>query len=195
MTHDALSTTSSGNLLCLHQTQHTEPSWWLYMQQMKARYRYIHNICCIRNVTIYFEKVKGKAERKSTILFLILFYLQVPACVAASPEGFVRFWPSIAHEGSYFEVSTELQVIKEQVKKEKIGYKVLHLCIINLSYFLFMPNTFFVTTSRIIFLNRVKSVTAWCSWDHPQGVCWPQPHPPPCLSSQAKAQVETRPLM
>ncbi|XP_037787648.1 nuclear pore complex protein Nup133-like [Penaeus monodon] len=34
---------------------------------------------------------------------------QVPACVAASPEGFVRFWPSIAHEGSYFEVSTELQ--------------------------------------------------------------------------------------
>ncbi|KAG7173289.1 Nuclear pore complex protein Nup133-like, partial [Homarus americanus] len=34
---------------------------------------------------------------------------QVPSCIAASPEGFVRYWPSIAHEGSYFEVSTELQ--------------------------------------------------------------------------------------
>nr|XP_045599010.1 nuclear pore complex protein Nup133-like [Procambarus clarkii]XP_045599011.1 nuclear pore complex protein Nup133-like [Procambarus clarkii] len=34
---------------------------------------------------------------------------QVPSCIAASPEGFVRFWPSIAHEGSYNEVSTELQ--------------------------------------------------------------------------------------
>lgn len=34
----------------------------------------------------------------------------MPSCIAASPEGFVRYWPSIAHEGSYFEVSTELQV-------------------------------------------------------------------------------------
>ena len=43
----------------------------------------------------------------SSIFYIIL---QVPSCVAASPEGFVRYWPSIAHEGSYFEVSTELQV-------------------------------------------------------------------------------------
>ncbi|KAK3877177.1 hypothetical protein Pcinc_018094 [Petrolisthes cinctipes] len=34
---------------------------------------------------------------------------QVPSCVAASPEGFVRYWATIAHEGSYCEVSTELQ--------------------------------------------------------------------------------------
>ncbi|XP_076054579.1 nuclear pore complex protein Nup133 isoform X2 [Oratosquilla oratoria] len=34
---------------------------------------------------------------------------QVPSCIAVSPEGFVRYWPSIAHEGSYHEVSTELQ--------------------------------------------------------------------------------------
>ncbi|KAB7507994.1 Nuclear pore complex protein, partial [Armadillidium nasatum] len=34
---------------------------------------------------------------------------QVPSCVAVSPEGFVRFWPNISHEGSYYEISTDLQ--------------------------------------------------------------------------------------
>ncbi|XP_063850979.1 nuclear pore complex protein Nup133-like isoform X1 [Scylla paramamosain] len=34
---------------------------------------------------------------------------QVPSCIAASPEGFVRYWGTITHEASYCEVSTELQ--------------------------------------------------------------------------------------
>ncbi|XP_050690235.1 nuclear pore complex protein Nup133-like isoform X2 [Eriocheir sinensis] len=34
---------------------------------------------------------------------------QVPSCIAASPEGFVRYWATITHEASYCEVSTELQ--------------------------------------------------------------------------------------
>ncbi|MPC16890.1 Nuclear pore complex protein Nup133 [Portunus trituberculatus] len=33
----------------------------------------------------------------------------VPSCIAASPEGFVRYWGTITHEASYCEVSTELQ--------------------------------------------------------------------------------------
>ena len=33
---------------------------------------------------------------------------QVPSCMAVSPEGIVRFWASIAHEGSSVETSAEL---------------------------------------------------------------------------------------
>ncbi|XP_076243006.1 nuclear pore complex protein Nup133 [Calliopsis andreniformis] len=33
---------------------------------------------------------------------------QVPSCMAVSPEGIVRFWTSIAHEGSSVETSAEL---------------------------------------------------------------------------------------
>ena len=34
---------------------------------------------------------------------------QTPSCIAVSPEGTVRYWPSIAHEGSSYEVSADLQ--------------------------------------------------------------------------------------
>lgn len=34
---------------------------------------------------------------------------QTPSCIAVSPEGIVRYWPSIAHEGSSYEVSADLQ--------------------------------------------------------------------------------------
>ena len=33
---------------------------------------------------------------------------QTPCCLAVSPEGVVRYWPSIVHEGSSTETSTEL---------------------------------------------------------------------------------------
>lgn len=33
----------------------------------------------------------------------------VPSCIAVSPEGNVRFWPSVAHEGTSVENSTDLQ--------------------------------------------------------------------------------------
>ncbi|XP_008544817.1 nuclear pore complex protein Nup133 [Microplitis demolitor] len=33
---------------------------------------------------------------------------QVPCCMAVSPEGIVRYWPSIAHEESSIEISAEL---------------------------------------------------------------------------------------
>lgn len=33
---------------------------------------------------------------------------QVPSCMAVSPEGIVRFWASVAHEGSSIETSAEL---------------------------------------------------------------------------------------
>lgn len=36
-------------------------------------------------------------------------FFQVPSCIAASPEGLVRYWPSIAHEGSSVEVNADLQ--------------------------------------------------------------------------------------
>ena len=35
-------------------------------------------------------------------------YHQVPSCMAVSPEGIVRFWVSVAHEGSSVETSAEL---------------------------------------------------------------------------------------
>ena len=49
--------------------------------------------------------------------FIILFQFnvfaandsQTPSCIAVSPEGTVRYWPSIAHEGSSYEVSADLQ--------------------------------------------------------------------------------------
>ena len=34
---------------------------------------------------------------------------QTPSCIAASPEGIIRYWPSIAHEGSSQETSADLQ--------------------------------------------------------------------------------------
>lgn len=34
---------------------------------------------------------------------------QVPACIAVSPEGTIRYWPSIAYEGTSIENSTDLQ--------------------------------------------------------------------------------------
>lgn len=34
----------------------------------------------------------------------------MPSCMAVSPEGAVRYWPSIAQESSYTEVTAELQV-------------------------------------------------------------------------------------
>lgn len=46
----------------------------------------------------------------STIVLKILFLCsQVPSCIAVSPEGTVRFWPSVAHEGTSVENSTDLQ--------------------------------------------------------------------------------------
>ncbi|KAK8723506.1 hypothetical protein OTU49_011745, partial [Cherax quadricarinatus] len=49
------------------------------------------------------------AHRAQLVVVYVANEGQVPSCLAVSPEGYVRFWPSIAHEGSYFEVSTELQ--------------------------------------------------------------------------------------
>ena len=34
---------------------------------------------------------------------------QTPSCIAVSPEGLVRFWPSIAHVGSSYEINSDLQ--------------------------------------------------------------------------------------
>lgn len=34
---------------------------------------------------------------------------QTPSCIAVSPEGTVRYWPSIAHSGSSYEVNSDLQ--------------------------------------------------------------------------------------
>ncbi|XP_064623081.1 nuclear pore complex protein Nup133-like [Lineus longissimus] len=33
----------------------------------------------------------------------------VTACVAVSPEGIIRYWPSISHEGSFVEISADLK--------------------------------------------------------------------------------------
>jgi len=33
----------------------------------------------------------------------------VPSCIAVSPEGTVRYWPSIAHEGTSVEDNADLQ--------------------------------------------------------------------------------------
>ena len=34
---------------------------------------------------------------------------QTPSCIAVSPEGLVRYWPSIAHSGSSYEINSDLQ--------------------------------------------------------------------------------------
>ncbi|KAL0269100.1 UNVERIFIED_CONTAM: hypothetical protein PYX00_006935 [Menopon gallinae] len=34
---------------------------------------------------------------------------QVPSCIAVSPEGLIRYWPSITHEGSSIEMNADLQ--------------------------------------------------------------------------------------
>lgn len=43
--------------------------------------------------------------------FLCLFdfkLLQMPSCIGVSPEGIIRYWPSIGQEGVYVDVSAEL---------------------------------------------------------------------------------------
>lgn len=70
-------------------------------------------VWCYRNVKYQFRELTLPPSDLAHRAQLVVVYAandgQVPSCVAASPEGFVRYWPSIAHEGSYFEVSTELQ--------------------------------------------------------------------------------------
>ncbi|XP_068231574.1 nuclear pore complex protein Nup133 [Palaemon carinicauda] len=70
-------------------------------------------VWCYRNVKYQFRELtlppSDLAHRAQLVVVYSANEGQVPSCVAASPEGFVRYWPSIAHEGSYFEVSTELQ--------------------------------------------------------------------------------------
>lgn len=70
-------------------------------------------VWCYRNVKYQFRELtlppSDLAHRAQLVVVYAANEGQVPSCVAASPEGFVRYWPSIAHEGSYFEVSTELQ--------------------------------------------------------------------------------------
>ena len=34
---------------------------------------------------------------------------QTPSCIAVSPEGLIRYWPSIAHSGSSYEINSDLQ--------------------------------------------------------------------------------------
>lgn len=33
----------------------------------------------------------------------------MPSCIAVSPEGIIRYWPNIGHEGSSVEVNADLQ--------------------------------------------------------------------------------------
>lgn len=33
----------------------------------------------------------------------------MPSCIAVSPEGMIRYWPSITHESSYVETNADLQ--------------------------------------------------------------------------------------
>jgi len=44
---------------------------------------------------------------------LVTVYLHkkatVPSCIAVSPEGAVRYWASVAHEGSWIEENADLQ--------------------------------------------------------------------------------------
>ncbi|KYM94728.1 hypothetical protein ALC62_14709 [Cyphomyrmex costatus] len=48
------------------------------------------------------------AHRANCIAVWVLPGHQVPSCMAVSPEGVVRFWTSVAHEGSSVETSAEL---------------------------------------------------------------------------------------
>ncbi|KAK7083096.1 hypothetical protein SK128_015202 [Halocaridina rubra] len=70
-------------------------------------------VWCYRNDKYQFRELtlppSDLAHRAQLVVVYAANEGQVPSCVAASPEGFVRYWQSIAHEGSYFEVSTELQ--------------------------------------------------------------------------------------
>ena len=40
---------------------------------------------------------------------MLFLRFKVPACIAVSPEGTVRFWPSVAYEGTSVEDTTDLQ--------------------------------------------------------------------------------------
>lgn len=76
---------------------------WRYRQQADNQRMVNHQF---RELTLPPSDLAHRAQ-------LVVVYAptdgQVPACIAVSPEGFVRYWPSIAHEGSYHEISTELQ--------------------------------------------------------------------------------------
>ncbi|KAG5319781.1 NU133 protein, partial [Acromyrmex heyeri] len=48
------------------------------------------------------------AHKADCIAVWVLPGHQVPSCMAVSPEGVVRFWASVAHEGSSVETSAEL---------------------------------------------------------------------------------------
>ena len=35
----------------------------------------------------------------------------LPACIAVSPEGIIRYWQTVAHTNSFAEISADLQVL------------------------------------------------------------------------------------
>ncbi|KAK6635816.1 hypothetical protein RUM44_001070 [Polyplax serrata] len=70
----------------------------------EGRRRFVSNQC--RELTLPSSDLAYKAE-------LVVVYTapgnQVPSCMAVSPEGIIRYWPSITHEGSSAEINTDLQ--------------------------------------------------------------------------------------
>lgn len=40
--------------------------------------------------------------------FTLPIIFQLPSCIGVSPEGVIRYWPSVGQEGVYVDVSAEL---------------------------------------------------------------------------------------
>lgn len=77
---------------------------WQYKQNGPSKWQ---SVSQCRELTLPPSDLAHRAE-------LVIVYTSkkasTPSCIAVSPEGAVRYWPSIAHEGSWIEESTDLQV-------------------------------------------------------------------------------------
>lgn len=77
---------------------------WQCKQTEDGRRRVVNSQC--RELTLPSSDLAYRAE------LVVIFCTpgsQVPSCIAVSPEGIVRYWPNIGHEGSSFEMNAELQ--------------------------------------------------------------------------------------
>lgn len=76
---------------------------WQYKQNGPSKWQ---SVSQCRELTLPPSDLAHRAE-------LVIVYTSkkasTPSCIAVSPEA-VRYWPSIAHEGSWIEESTDLQV-------------------------------------------------------------------------------------
>jgi nuclear pore complex protein Nup133 len=77
---------------------------WQYKQNGPSKWQ---SVSQCRELTL---PPSDLAHRAELVIVFTSKKAPTPSCIAVSPEGAVRYWPSIAHEGSWIEECADLQV-------------------------------------------------------------------------------------